>query len=175
MTCIIGLVDNGHVYMGCDSRLNRGWMVAETRTSGKLVSVGEMLIGVAGATRGQNLIAHHFTAPERGVGESDDGYIEGTITAALQQLMERHDYDFAESELLIGYRGHLYRIGCDYGCSEPAEGVAGIGAGGSYAVGAVLAFLKAKWQPERAIMDALEIAGQSANGVAAPYRCEVIG
>ena len=169
MTCIVGLVEEGKVYMGGDSRLNRGWIVAETRAAGKLVRLGDIVIGVAGATRAQNLLMYQFALPARHSDDTDDAYVEGRVIAALRLLMDEHDYDFTESELLIGYHGHLYRVGCDYGISEPAEGVAGIGAGGPYAVGALLAFRLAKWLPEHAILGALEIAGNSANGVGAPY------
>lgn len=172
MTCIIGLVEDGTVYMGGDSRLNFGGSI-ETHPRGKLLRKGELLIGTCGLSITRNLVEHVMVVPERPDDISDETYIVAHVIAVLHDLMHTHSLDFSESGAIIGYRQQVYRVSSDYSVTTNMHGVYCIGSGESLALGAMTA-LKDILPPTARILRALEIASEFNDGCAPPFYVESI-
>lgn len=168
MTCIIGLVHDGRVYMGGDSQRSRG-SVIETAPTPKVVRFGDMLIGSCGLALALNLIQHRLEVPKLAqIGESGEGYLFREVATPLRRLAKDHDLDFSDCELLIGFDQRIFRVGTDFSVLWNGEGLASIGAGERWAIGAMLA-LEGTVPAEDRIRRSLEIAGRCCDGVAGPY------
>lgn len=79
----------------------------------------------------------------------------------------REDFD---STFLVGYRGHLYRIECNYQVIETTDDFAAVGSGQYIATGVLAATLDKK--PKQRLKLALEICTRYAMGVGEPYTFE---
>src|SRR3546814_10742010 len=63
MTCIVGLVDDGKVYLGGDSAGVAGWSLT-VRKDPKVFRVGDCIIGFTSSFRMGPLLAHSFQPPK---------------------------------------------------------------------------------------------------------------
>ena len=191
MTCIIGYVHDGKVYMGCDSASASGW---ETRRLGKtkkiiyLPYMGKMLLGVAGWPRVSQILCHHLkdflddtvfadyvTNKAWFVGE----HIVEPIRSCLRRynlLETENDIErMKDTEILLGFAGELFSIGPSFCIEQYVEPFTAIGVGSQYAMGAMEAFmLREDFEPEFIVRQALRISGQFCNGVCDPYHVEVL-
>lgn len=95
MTCIIGLADQGKVYIGADSIVSNGYTREITERS-KVFRVGEFLIGSCGSIRMANVLQYHLSV--RPIEEHEDvdrymvvAFVEGVRDYALGALLALHD------------------------------------------------------------------------------------
>jgi len=174
MTCIIGLVDGGNVFMGGDSAGMSGW--TQTRVvERKVQRVGDMLIGCSGIPRlGQ--IAAQLILRERNDDETPFQYMVNSFIPCLQTVVKETAFDWhtensESSALLIGYAGQLFLVCNDYSVNTCADGFAAMGQR-DMALGAMAALAGAN--PEGRILMALDIVGQFSGAVCGPYYVEVL-
>jgi len=171
MTCIIGLVSDGKVYMGGDSAGARGWTVRPMQNP-KVFEVGPFIIGGEGSNRMYDVLQYHLKVQPQD-GESDHEYMICQFAEAVRATLKEHGVAKIENNVekggifLVGYRGHLYWADSDFQISEDIDGYDACGCGQEFALGAMMAL--EELPPKKRIRRALEIAAHFSGGVMEPF------
>ena len=174
MTCIIGLVSGGKVYMGGDSAGASGWLVRPLRNP-KVFKVGPFIIGGAGSIRMSNVLQYHLEVQPQD-GESDHEYMVCQFAEAVRAALKEHGVTKIENNVeeveagsifLVGYRGHLYWADSDFQITEHTDGYDACGCGGEFALGAMMVL--EGLSPKKRIRQALKIAAHFSGGVLPPF------
>ncbi len=173
MTCIVGLVDKGTVYMGGDSCASGHNSYLNIGTV-KVFHKGEALIGVCGSTKVIDLLRYHLPDLPP-TDENFDAYLRTTFMPNVFNLMKRwtwnNDEEY-ESEFLLGFKGKLYVFQNDFSIiGTPTYGYA-IGSGGEVACGSLVTSSKIRSRsltPRKRVMLALEAAEAVVTSVKGPF------
>ena len=184
MTCIIGLVDNGTIYMGGDSVVTYGsglW----TSDQPKVVRNGSFLFGGAGSPRAAQLLEHVFVPPPRLEGQGTMQYMATAFTGSIRECFEADNFKtnqtyksedrsvdagpLVDTEILMGYEEQLYIIDSCCNIIHVAAPYRAIGAGQDVAIGALYALTLQDCDPEYAVRTALEAANAHISGIRPPY------
>lgn len=172
MTCIVGLVHQGGVWIGGDSAGIAGYDLM-LRSDPKVFRNGEFVIGYTSSFRMGQLLAHRFQPPKRHADQDVYTYMVTTFVDALRQCFKDGGYATKENEreqggtFLVGYEGRLFQIEGDYQVGEPFAGYVACGCGGSVALGALHA--TAGQRPTDRIKVALEASEMHNAGVRGPF------
>jgi ATP-dependent protease HslVU (ClpYQ) peptidase subunit len=179
MTCIIGLVENGTVYMGADSSAVEGWMTRPMQTK-KLFRNGLFLIAFCGSIRMGQILEYHLVVREQEPDEDDARYIVTGFVEAVRDCLREKGFSRVQgnteeipgSGFMVGYRGSLYHIGPEFQVSVMEDGFDADGLGRQFALGAMAAL--EGLEPTERIRRALEITTRFSNGVCAPFYVEAL-
>jgi ATP-dependent protease HslVU (ClpYQ) peptidase subunit len=176
MTCIVGLVHEGVVWLGGDSAAVEGSDVSTTADP-KVFIEADVAIGYAGSFRVGQLLRHKLDVPDHPERLDDIGWLVGpfvdavrdtlAVGGALSKSKQGVEEMPDECGLLIGYHGHLYEMGEAFGITEETTGVAAMGAGGAYAIGSLHA--SEHRDPVDRIGLALEAAERFSGAVRPPF------
>lgn len=172
MTCVIGLIEKGRVYIGADSAAVAGWTRRKTLLR-KVFRRGPFLIGYTTSFRMGQLLEHQLQVVKQEENETDMAYMVNRFIEATRSLLKERGFAKVESnnesggQFLVGYKGRLYSVESDFQVGEMAEGFDAVGSGSDYALGAMSAL--AKLPPKRRILRSLEIASEFNMGVCAPF------
>lgn len=177
MTCIVGLVEGGKVYMGADSGAVSG-LDMSIRRDRKLFRVGNMLIGFTTSFRMGQLLGYGFTSPRR---HPDTDMMEWMATDFVDAVRARlKTGGFAEisnnreegGQFMVGVDGRLFTVLGDYQVAENDCSYAACGCGTPYALGA---FANTDGIPPRdRLTAALLTAAKFSAGVCAPFVFEEV-
>lgn len=183
MTCIVGLVDSGTVYMGADSAAVSGWDTRITALE-KVFLKDDFLIGYTTSFRMGQILQHQLKMPSR---HTESEYVQGrdmpvmeymvtVFVECVRDCLKKYGYSKIENnqeeggDILLGYEGRLFRIGSDFQVNEYADGFAAIGGGYAYALGALQALVDIP--ARQRVRQALEISAYFSNGVTGPFYVE---
>jgi ATP-dependent protease HslVU (ClpYQ) peptidase subunit len=172
MTCIVGLVSDGKIYMGGDSAGVSGWDLI-LRADGKVFKNGEFIMGFTTSFRMGQLLQYGFAPPARIEGVEIHRFMVTTFVDSIRTCLKAGGFAKKENEIesggqfLVGYQGHLFEIDQDYQVGESADGFAAVGCGSGYALGSLFS-TKGKTAPIRLRM-ALEAAEHMSAGVRGPF------
>jgi len=176
MTCIIGMVEKGIVYMGADSLGSNGW-TKDVFSTPKLFTKEDMLIGYTTSYRFGQLLQYDWSVPERSSKiESDTEYLVKEIVKSIRNLLgssgAKHVKDSIDEggNCLIGYRGHIYELQPDFSILTAASDVMVVGSGEQIAMGAMHAL--DIMEPKKRIKKALDITSELVTSVGGPYLIE---
>ena len=177
MTCIVGLVDDGVVYIGGDSASVGGYD-RSVETQPKVFRRGDLLIGSSGCWRTMQLVHYKLQIPEhRRDKQSDREWLCVDFVDALRSCLKEsgleRKYDGAERTdglLLVGYHGHLDVVQGDYAVLESQDGYDAIGCGKGFALGSL--YSTPGLRGERRVQDALYTAAHFSAGVCEPFMVE---
>lgn len=141
MTTVAGLIADGKVYIGADSRTTRGWEYADGVD--KIMRRGDMLIGHAGDVRATQIVRYVFDIPEHPADVSDERYFVAHFVPALRKTLKDEAYASVENNqetqdswFLVAYHGALYTIQTNYTAFKEVRPYCAIGSGSDYALGA---------------------------------------
>ncbi|AVX04326.1 hypothetical protein MXMO3_01801 [Maritalea myrionectae] len=172
MTCIVGLVENGDIYIGGDSAGVSGSLMT-VRKDPKVCRVGDFIIGFTSSFRMGQLLAHSFEPPKH-YDETDlYDYMVTSFVDAVRDCLKRGGFARVDSSaeeggtFLVGYKGRLFEIESDYQVGEALSGYAACGCGREVALGALFATNGQK--PKDRIKTALEAAASLNAYVRAPF------
>lgn len=172
MTAIVAVVDDGRVYMGCDSA-SVGGLSIHTSTIEKVFETGSFLIGFTSSWRMGQLLRYAFTPPERVDGQSVEAFLVTSFMDAVRQTFK--DGGFAEKEkeaesggeFLIGFEGRIFHVHSNYLVQESVYGYDACGSGEEYALGV---FHATVGEPAGSrCLKALEAAAEFSAGVRGPF------
>lgn len=176
MTCIVGLIENGVVYMGADSlatRENDSWS-ATPRLDPKVFQRDEMLIGVSGTARVCQLLQYTLVVPRLIDGQDVFAYICSSLIPAIRECLKeggislkKDDAESFEGRILIGCKGRLIYIDSDYQVAEPITNFHAIGCADETARGAM--YVSQDKLPKERILKALEAAEYFSAAVRRPF------
>lgn len=176
MTAIVGLIHDEKVYIGGDSMTQHAGM-AHISAAPKIISHQGMLIGTAGSPRYSQIIQHHMAGLRKPTpAEPMQHYLAFEFIPALRLALKENGFSKTDegqenseySAAIIGYRGQLYRIECEFSVLQWTRAFDAIGCAGSIALGAMAA-LSSRLSPEKRITRALEIAAEFDPYVRPPF------
>lgn len=166
MTCIVGLMHGGQVYLGADSAAISGWDLT-VRSDTKLFQNGPFVGGFTSSFRMGQLLAHVWKPPKA----ADDNimrYLVGPVVTSLRKVFKAGGYDEG-GEFLLGYQGALYTVSSDFQVAVSADPYAAVGCGGPIACGSMHATVRFGLDPQERVRLALEAAERHSAGVRGPF------
>jgi ATP-dependent protease HslVU (ClpYQ) peptidase subunit len=170
MTCIVGLLDKGNVYMGGDSAGVAGLSIS-VRNDEKVFTNGPFIMGFTSSFRMGQLLRYKFDPPKQTVGVDDMKYMVTDFVEAVRSCFSQHGYGTGKDQtggtFLVGYNGVLYTIDSDFQVGIPGEAYDAVGCGADLALGAMFASKGKK--PEERVKVALEAAAMFSGGVLPPF------
>lgn len=183
MTCIVGYVEKGIVYLGGDSCAGNSQHYSHRLiTEPKVFRNGDFIIGYTTSFRMGQILQHRFIPPRRLKAKTDSQYLITDFVEKLQGTFARFGFgsshiESTESgsggavggEFLIGYKDKLYKIHSDYNVSQETDPYNSCGCGESYALGALNAVKNLKLKPEEKIIIALSTATKYSAYILPPY------
>ena len=176
MTCIVGVSEQGKVYLGADSASVSDWDIRITKLQ-KVFHKGQVVIGYTGSFRMGQLLQHRLIVPPC-VDAKPLPYMVNVFVEAVRQCFRDGGYTKIDNNqeegghFLVGYRGVLYYVGGDFQVNSYQDGIAAVGCGADYALAAL--HVLPGLPPRERIQRALETAAYFSNGVVGPfYQVEV--
>lgn len=177
MTCIVGLVHEGKVYIGGDSAGVGGYSLT-VRADRKVFRNGDFAMGFTTSFRMGQLLRHAFSPPKRHPDTDVDKFMVTDFIDAVRDCLKSGGYAEKHSEaerggtFLVGYAGRLFRVEGDYQVGEAVDAFDAVGCGEDIARGALFA------SPESAPTDRLKLALEAAErfsaGVRGPFHFESV-
>lgn len=177
MSCIVGLVHEGKVYLGGDSAGSDGFTINGYRAP-KVWKQGEFVIGVCGRYVPMQLLRESFAPPAFKEGQSADKYMITEFLPAYRKLMQEWGYGKKEAKnescgedtgtgVLVGVRGRLFRIESEFQVLEPIHEYAADGSGTYHAMGSL--YSTEGKEPRERITEALKAAEYFVCTVRSPF------
>ena len=170
MTCIVGLVHDGDVYIGGDSAGVAGLSLS-IRADEKVFGNGPFIMGFTTSFRMGQLLRYKFAPPAQTVHQNDMEYMVTSFIDACRQCFAGNGFGDKDATIggnfLVGYKGKLYNIEGDYQVGVPKASFDAVGCGSDLALGAMYA--TEGMPPEKRIHAALAAASTFSAGVAPPF------
>ena len=186
MTVIVGLIHDGTITMGADTLMVAGFDKSHLAPSvSKVARRGPFLIGVTGSVRVLQTVRYRLDVAIDNRTDADD--MEFMVTDFVDELRRvlraggsAHEENGVEhtgdredcSRFMVGYRGHLYRVGADYNVTETTDDFAAIGSGEDFALGSLHS--THGLDPETRIQIAIRAAMRFNAGVGGEIRMETL-
>ncbi len=172
MTCIVGWIENGTVWMGGDSAGVGGYSLT-VRADAKVFRNGPMLFGFTSSFRMGDLLRYALKIPDHDPRIDDTKYMATTFVDAVRECLKAGGYATKTNEVetgglfMVGYKGQLWRIDNDYQVGRAADGYEAIGCGFELAQGAM--FASTHLAGRERIETALAAAERWSAGVRGPF------
>lgn len=177
MTCIVGVVHDGDVYMGGDSAGTDGHSLF-VRSDPKVFRNGPFVMGFTSSFRMGQLLQYSFDPPERVPSKDLFTYMATDFIDGVRGCLKRGRFarksDDVESAgtFLVGHAGRLFTIDDDYQVAELADDFDACGSGVRVALGSLYA--TKELPPVDRLQLALEAASRFTAGVCPPFHFEVL-
>lgn len=175
MTCILGLVDSGKVWMGGDSASVGGYDI-RTRNDTKVFVNGPYIMGFTSSFRMGQLLRFSLHVAHQDPDHTDEQHMMTTFIEAVRECLKSGGFTKVESNqeeggvFLVGYKGQLYTVDDDFQIGIPSTPFEACGCGEGYAIGAIAALIgHTKIGPDALIRKTLGIVEQFSSGVRGPF------
>jgi ATP-dependent protease HslVU (ClpYQ) peptidase subunit len=172
VTAIVGVTENGKVWIGGDSAGCDGLSV-ETRTDPKVFINGEFVFGYTSSFRMGQLLQYVFTPPTPVQGQEGMAYMVKQFIPAVKSCLADGGFQTNEKGqdiggcFLVGHKGQLYSVECDYQVARVHQPYHACGCGKDIALGSL--FSTEQLSPEQRINAALTAASTFSAGVKGPF------
>ncbi len=180
MTCIVGLVEQGEVYIGGDSAATGENGFQTLLTSYKVFCIGiqetRMLLGCTTSCRMMQLLHYALPLPLYKEGMDVEEYLVVHFIEAVRDCFQRGGFAEREDEreeggnFLVGFQGRLFEVQSDYQVSEPVNGYGAVGCGAPCALGAL--YVTTHLPAEARVAEALKAAAYHNAYVKPPFVIE---
>lgn len=176
MTCIVGVAEQGRVWIAGDSCLSSGDVEYES-ASPKVEQRGGWAWGMAGDWKAVTVVRDGLDPPD-----ADEGDV-GLFVWRAYRLVESQGIESSDLDLLIGIGGRLYHATepHDWHCVPQwqsgkrrrriARSWHAVGTGAQYALGCLDALADSDMTPEQRYTEAMAVASRRVSGVRPPWRC----
>ena len=177
MTCIVGLIDDGHVYIGGDSAGVAGLDIYRRKDEKVFKIRNEFIMGFTTSFRMGQLLRYSFEPTKI---HQDTGIFEYMVTEFVEEVrksfkrggfLEKDKETESGGTFLVGFKGRLFRIEGDFQVGEVHHSFEACGCGQGFALGAMFSNGHIK-DPEKRIINALEAAQEFSAGVREPFIVE---
>ena len=173
MTCIVGVVKGNTVWLGGDSAATDGHLNRTIIKDPKVFVRGDFGFGVCGSPKVMDAIAHGMTFPAQ-TDTDDRSFLVNELVTAIRERLISLDaatqtpsgVEF-EGEMLVAYRGKLYKMQGNFQLIYSSDGFDTTGSGGTLALGSLMS-TKRERNPRKRVLAALEASIANA-GCAPPY------
>jgi ATP-dependent protease HslVU (ClpYQ) peptidase subunit len=182
VTCIVGVQHEGKVWIGGDSAGVAGTSI-QTRADEKVFTRPPFVMGFAGSFRMGQLLRYNaelsVPSPDEVPDRDLDAFMVSIFVEECRKTLRKGGHTAVENNteaigglFLVGIRGVLYTIDCDYQIGRTRDGYQAIGCGEDLALGALHGTrLDAQWmRPRHRITLALEAAAHHSAGVCKPFK-----
>lgn len=172
MTCIVGIAHEGKVILGADSAGTGGYD-QRIRRDRKVFKNGELIFGFTSSFRMGQLLQFALSPPPINEGQEPYEYAVKALVPAIRDTLKAGGWAKARDGqeeggvFLVGFRGRLFRIDCDYQVGEGIESFEAVGYGENYAMGAMHALSNA--EPMTRLQAGLDAAATFSAGVSGPF------
>lgn len=174
MTCIVGIVDNGKVFMGADSAGTDYRLGITVRKDEKVFQNGDFLISFTSSFRMGQLLRYAFEPPEYRADKKDLlKYMCTDFIDAVRECFKKAGFLTIEKNeelggcFLVGCHGRLFKIDSDFQVGESLDGCYSCGCGDFFALGS-LASTK-EMEATNRVRLALEVAEKYSGAVRGPF------
>lgn len=181
MTCIVGLVDKGRVFIGGDSAAVDGSrMTMAIRIDRKVFRNGDFVMGFTSSFRMGQLLAFAMSPPKPREGDDLFAFMVRDFVGAARQSLKDGGYATnnngreAGGEFLVGFRGRLFRVFDDFQVAESTKGYDACGCGDLIALGSLFSTPNII-DPKERLGEALAAAETFSAAVRAPFFFEATG
>jgi hypothetical protein len=161
MTCVIGLIHEGEIWMGYDSSSVGGYDMRETKLC-KAFTVDRFAIGYTDSFRMGQLLQYELKIPPQAGPDDLEGMVTVFIPAVRRLFMDNgfsidNSGGIKSGHCMVGYNGRLFFIDDDFQVNEYSDEFSAIGHAAPYALGAMYSNSHISDPAER-ILDALNAA-----------------
>ena len=180
MTCIVGLVHDGDIYMGADSAATNGMLNQVNRKDEKVFKKGNMLFDFTSSYRMGQLLKYNLNIPRPFVDESLETYMYTRFIDSVRDCFKKGGFSrVMQNEehggtFLVGVEGRLFKISGDFQVGESMMCFDACGCGEDLAKGAAYVLTKHDVNdnvpPEIIVTEALEAASVFSAGVGGPLK-----
>jgi hypothetical protein len=176
VTCIVGLVSKGKVYIGGDSAGIDAGLGLSVRADRKVFVNGGIVMGFTTSFRMGNLLQHVLEVPRHNPEDDVHKYLVVDFVPAVRACLRDGGFSHIEHNVelggtfLLGYAGRLFMVEEDFQVGETVDGYAATGCGGDLALGSIGT---STGEPRARIRKALEMAERHSGGVRGPFHIEV--
>jgi ATP-dependent protease HslVU (ClpYQ) peptidase subunit len=177
MTCIVGIQQDGVVWLGGDSAAAAGTAITPYGLP-KVFARDGYLLGFAGSFRAGQVLQHHVKLPPlpKATGTRLDAYVVREVVPAIRDSYIEHAIgepgptQLPGWPVMLGVSGVLYSMDFDWAVHRSRNGYMAIGSGDDFALGAMHATRREGWHPGARIRRALEAAAHHSMSVCGPFR-----
>lgn len=173
MTCIVGIVDKGRVYIGGDSAGVGGYDLS-IRKDQKVFENGGFLFGFTSSFRMGNLLQYKLTVPKVSNDSDLMEYMCTEFIDSIRSCLKDGGYCRIENGVenggvfLVGGYGRLFAVHGDYQVAETVCGYDAVGCGAEIALGSL--FSTKGEAARKRINKALNAASFHSAGVSPPFK-----
>ena len=173
MSCVVGLIKDGKIYMASEGAATTAEGERRPIITRKVMWNGDYLMGYTGGVRTGQLVVDPllFTPPK------EIHLLPGAIREHLEShgsiMVDEASTQIHNCNFLVGYNGLLYEILVDFQLNEVAGDFTAIGSGSPYAMGAMFATKRVK-DPIKRVEIALQAACQYDSSCAPPFTFEYV-
>ena len=174
MTCIAGIVDSNHIWLGGDSA-GTAFSALQIRSDPKVFSNEGYVMGITGSYRMGQLLRYALKMPVYDESIDINKFMVTDFINAVRTCFKDGGYQYTDNgrdsagTFLVGFHGHLFFIDSDYQVGELYCSYVAIGAGEDVALGSLYTTRNANIAPRDRIVAALEAAQYHNNTVAGPF------
>jgi ATP-dependent protease HslVU (ClpYQ) peptidase subunit len=178
MTCIVGLVDKGKVYMAADT-FGSNTFTGRAYREKKIIKKTNLLLGICGDYKVINLITHELVPPRPFENENDREYIHRlgkTISklVGIDASCTKEDAGEIGASMIIGYNGQIYLYECNGQILTPADAYATTGSGSYHAEASLYSTEGTKEKPRSRLRKAIVCASSFVLSVNSEIQIEVL-
>jgi len=172
MTCVVGIVESGEVWIGADSATVRNCTVRALKKP-KVFRNGPFVIGYTSSFRMGQLLQYSLEVKGQEQDMPDEEYMVRVFIEAVRKCLKDHGFLQIDNNLekigrfLVGYRSGLYWVDSDLQITQNLDGMMACGSGEEFALGAMYALQGMAAQ--KRIVHALEIAAYFDANVVSPF------
>jgi len=180
MTCIVGIVKDGNVYIGGDSAGVSSDYDRHLRKDKKVFRNGPFVMGFTSSFRMGQLLQYKLNVPRRAEYIDIMDFMVNSFVDAVRFCLKDGGYSTISANtetggtFLVGYQGRLFQIQGDFQVAETISGYDAVGCGQSYALGSLFTTVESGWSPEDRITVALLAASHHSAGVCEPFLIETL-
>lgn len=181
MTCIVGLVENGEVWISGDSLVSSGGRT-DVRNDEKVFIKDDMAFGVTGSIRISQIIRYQLSIPRYHEGDDLMAYMVNDFAEAVRSCLKHYgaaqivNNEDMGGAFMVGFRGRLFVVYSDFQVAEFRERFTAIGSGEEYALGALYALdsSRSELSPEARLQLAISAAIKFNAYVGPPIKTVVV-
>lgn len=166
MTVIVGLIDQGKVYLGGDSAAVGDYIMA--RNDQKVFKNGEYLIGFTTSYRMGQLLRYQFIPPELNTWDVEK-FMATDFIESVRSCFERFGYGQKDlgGSFLVGIRDRLFYVDPDFHSGFSSYGYESVGCGSPFALGSLHSTVGE--DPTIRVTKALSAAVEFSTGCCGPF------
>ncbi|MFA5024137.1 MAG: hypothetical protein WC523_04235 [Patescibacteria group bacterium] len=174
MTAIVGLVENGVVWVGGDSAgVRSDDFSLVVRKDEKVFVNGPAIFGFTSSYRMGSLLRYSLSIPGQMEGQADEAFMNTSFIDAVRSCFKYGGYASLVEEkesggtFIVGYKGRIYQIASDYQVEIPIDDFTACGCGAQICLGSMCS--TQGQEPEKRIQTALAAAERFSAGVRKPF------